>query len=88
MSHFGSTAKRLITSSAAIAFSSRIVIFDFRRVSIKRLPVTSAKSRMSSCSCCRERSVSGSREGTDVRAHSRSCALRSTLSHAPDSEAP
>ena len=32
MSHFGFAAKRLITSSAAMAFSSRIVTVRWRRV--------------------------------------------------------
>ena len=32
MSHLGSTAKRLITSSAAMAFSSRIVMRDQPRI--------------------------------------------------------
>ncbi len=51
MSHFGSAAKRLITSSAAVAFSSRTVTSARSRVVTIRFPVTSSASSRSSAAC-------------------------------------
>ena len=51
MSQRGSTANRLMTSIAAAAFSSRMVTLPAKRVSTRRLPMTSARSSVSSFSC-------------------------------------
>ena len=57
--HLGSAAKRLMTSSAAVAFSSRMVMARWSAVSMMRLPKTSARSSMSSCCCWRSWSSGG-----------------------------
>ena len=69
-SHFGFAANLLITSSAAVPFSSRIVTLCRKRVEIIRLPVTSARSSKSSCSCCVESAGDLAASGRNGRAGS------------------
>ncbi len=51
MSHLGFAANRLITSNAAVAFSSRIVTLERNRVEMIRFPMTSSASSRSSYNC-------------------------------------